>query len=818
MNIRSACISVFLLLALLEIRAQTISHDSTAAAFIRTGEIPVEKVYLHLDRTIYSIGDNIWFKAYLVDNSTLTLSDSSQTLYVELISPELKMISRIMIKVDHGTGTGDFRLNDSLSSGNYRIRAYTNWMRNFGDVFFFEKRIVVEDAREFHVSRSVEQEEKHNGIDVQFFPEGGGLINQVNSYIGLKVIDSSGMGCDVKGKVISSLGDSIASFSTTHLGMGSFMFTPSDGRTYYAVGRSSAGIPFKVMLPVSFKTGYTIHVCDVDSDFFCVSVNTNKETLEQFPLQEMIVTGSVRNTLCSSVHIRTKGLSNPVYLSKSDFPEGIARITLLKLNGQVLCERIFYVESQNNCKIHVTSDFTTFSPRQKISLNINTKDNSDIPVPANLSISVVDANQVRNTNSNSDIESYLLLESEVRGNLEQPSYYFDTTHTDRLSALDNLLLTQGWRNYIWSYLSDTTIRFDFAYESGLSLNGNLVHKITGKPIAGALISLILSTPDTSIYGCTTTDQTGRCTFNRLNFTGSANMIASVSDEKSQQQGQLVCDMLTLDFAPIRNNCATVPEINFEVKNAYYQEAEKKSNILKKFSVTDTIVLDEVTVTARKKDKENADGHLRVYGNPDYSLAVTDKMFSKSDILQTLQGRVAGLIIIEDPEKGYRVFFRSADYYPKFGDASPLFLIDGKATDLQTIVSIPVSAVDKVEVLKGGKTTLYGFQGSFGVINVLTKQGVINPAKPVNYAINTKVIGYYQSRIFYEPAYENHQPGDEKPDLRTTLLWQPRVITGDDGQATVSFYAADSKSDIVVDVQGLSESGIPLTGRIRLMAK
>jgi len=41
-----------------------------------------------------------------------------------------------------------FTLGIQLFSGNYMIRAYTDWMRNFGDIFFYKKEIVVENPRE----------------------------------------------------------------------------------------------------------------------------------------------------------------------------------------------------------------------------------------------------------------------------------------------------------------------------------------------------------------------------------------------------------------------------------------------------------------------------------------------------------------------------------------------------------------------------------------------------------------------------------------------------------------------------------------------
>ncbi len=104
---------------------------------------PQEKVYLHLDKPYYSVGDDIWFKAYITIGQLGFLSALSKIVYVELIGPDNRIVRSLRLPVLSGLSMGDFRLTDSLREGNYRIRAYTNWMRNFEEDFFFDKTIPV---------------------------------------------------------------------------------------------------------------------------------------------------------------------------------------------------------------------------------------------------------------------------------------------------------------------------------------------------------------------------------------------------------------------------------------------------------------------------------------------------------------------------------------------------------------------------------------------------------------------------------------------------------------------------------------------------
>ncbi|RZM23823.1 MAG: TonB-dependent receptor, partial [Pedobacter sp.] len=118
--------------------------EKLLASFQRwTDTNPQEKVYLHMDKPYYALGDTIWFKAYVTVSARHQLSAQSQALYVELINEHDSLIQTLKLPVIAGLGMGDFTLDDELNEGNYRIRAYTQWMRNAGEDYFFDKTFAV---------------------------------------------------------------------------------------------------------------------------------------------------------------------------------------------------------------------------------------------------------------------------------------------------------------------------------------------------------------------------------------------------------------------------------------------------------------------------------------------------------------------------------------------------------------------------------------------------------------------------------------------------------------------------------------------------
>jgi hypothetical protein len=704
-------------------------------------------------------------------------------------------------------------------------------MRNFGDVFFFKKEIVVENRRDIKASSQPDKEESSLPVDVQFFPESGPLIENVSALLGFKAVNLSGYGCDITGKVFSSLGDTITSFASTHLGMGSFLLLPKKGLKYYATGFAWNKIPFRVELPTASETGYSLKVSDINKEYFRVIIKTNQETLDKFPIKKLMISGTSHNSPCIAANAKIRTIDTPVILPKKEFPEGVALITLLDSTGRTYCERLYYVHKEENYRIKIIPDSEVYAPRQKVTLKISVTDTTDYPVSANLSVSVVDGKQITGFEKKPDIASYLLLESEIRGNIEQPFYYFDTTISGRFQALDNLLLAQGWRNFVWKSLPDTIIKFKYPIEEGITVSGRLRHALSDKPIAGSKISMVMAGDDKTFYKFSQTDSTGKYYFEGLNFKGPQNLMVYATDKKDKGAGMILLDSIFMEPSPVTliqtyksnptqgyspgnidaQNLIHVSDYN-EISN-YRKEAEQKYNILKKYHLTDTIGLNEVKIIARKSSNGNSVGQIRLYDSPDFSLKVTEQMTTAHpDAIQTLQGRVAGLYITGDWFTGYKFILHGQG-------GEPLFLIDGKVVDYASIITLPMNAIDQIEVIKdGGKLALYGFRGSFGVISVITKRGTSGPIPPVLNFISRRVYGYYQARTFYTPKYDIKKPEYEKPDLRTTIHWEPNVVTDEDGKATISFYNADSKTIVKVNVEGIAEPGIPLSGKTSFEVK
>lgn len=773
-----------------------------------------EKVYLHTDRIYYFAGDDIWFKAYLVDAFTNNLINNSNILYVELISPDSKIVQRRIVQISEGIGNGDFHLSNNMSPGHYLLRAYTNWMRNFGDNFVFKKMLLIESAISDKTSEK-EIVQKESQIDIQFFPEGGSLVDNIQILVGFKAINSEGLGCYVSGEIISSEGDSITEFESTHLGMGTFYLTPLTGVTYYASGKTREGLEFNVKLPSSFISGIALRGINTDKTRLFLSVITNPHTLPSIINKILRLEIQSHNFRSTVAGLKIVSFRNSFSISINDLPEGIARLTISDDEGKPLCERLIYIHHQPETILSVMPDKKEYKPRSQTSLSISTTDTSDKAIFSIVSLSVTDADVGKNVDLyQSDIASYFLLESEIKGSIEQPGYYFDPLNTDRFKNLDILLLTQGWRDFIWKYIPDT-MQIEYPVEHGFPISGRLTTRLFNKPLQSANIALIVMAEEGYYYSVTKTNPSGYFAFNDLKFPGKVKMVVSVSDEKLRYKGFLSLDSIIktvpdVDFSFIPSS-EVIPEVITSIKD----EAINIDRIKKKYSLLDTIQLPAVVITARKP-QDLGDTWPQIYSNPDYVLKIDDKTPFVSNIFMLMQGNLPGVTVI-GTYPNIRVTIRGVSNYG--GSSEALFLLDGTPVEIDMIAGLVVSDIDRIDILKtAGPLAVFGIRGANGVISIITKRGSMGSYKPPVYSINNTVYGYDVPRIFYSPKYDSPNSESQIPDLRTTIYWNPNIYIVNDSISKVNYYNGDKPTTAVVKVEGMTHNGIPVTAKASYIIK
>lgn len=509
-------------------------------SFVRRAEdfnryYPQEKVYLHLDNTGYFLGERIWFKAYVVTAPFCWLTTLSETLYVELLAPEGYVIETKKLPVVNGQCHGDFYLDSANYSGYYEIRAYTRWMLNFGEstgpvmadavvpgiysrVFpVFDKPEMDGDYRKEYIRpRRRERllaDKKQPPIRLSFYPEGGHLVKDLTSVIAFQAVDKEGRYVTVQGKIVDTKGKYITSFSTSHRGMGCFVFTPS-GQHYCAEVKLGEKV-YRYNLPEIEKSGIVMHVNVDESDRLRLELNGSKDLASDTLGLILQSRGQIAVFKTVVVH---PAKSVALELSCGSLPMGVYQILLFSGEGRPVADRKVFIHGEGNEKIDIVlkNSPDTSAPYGKIRLDFQLYQSGEIMMEGQtFSLSVRDSESEVETYDKGNIATELLLSSEVRGFIPGVDYYFVANDLEHRQNLDLLLQVQGWSRYPWEKMCGVRpFRFRHPVEHGIVLQGRLLSDRDGfryynKLMNGGRIRWRMYNDSLGLSGNMTTDSMGR---------------------------------------------------------------------------------------------------------------------------------------------------------------------------------------------------------------------------------------------------------------------------------------------------------------------
>ena len=850
---------------------------------------PQEKVYLHLDKPYYAIGDNIWFKAYVTDSRTSLPTTVSNILYVELINDRDSVAKQIKLPMQSGITWGDFKLSDSLGEGNYRIRAYTQWMRNSGPAFFFDKTIkigngwtnkvftktdfqysnennqdrvktniqfsnaaaspfanaevsyqVILGTKKTAVSKTVTDSKGEininvvnasanafktgfiittltlpggqkvikqipikttsNNVDVQFFPEGGSLVEGLPCKVAVKGVNASGLGENLSGTITDNEGVEVLTFETSYLGMGSFSLNPMSGKTYTAKIKFKNGNEKIVPLPKTETSGYLISVNNLDSAKMSIKVMLTPDLLNKGDLD--LVAQHNGNVLFSGKVPTVKQIAS-VVVPKTEFPSGIVQITLFNQQHTPVSERLTFV---NNTNDKIELDFpnlkSAYTKKGAVDLSVMAT-NLKKPVQGSFSIAVTNSSVVNpDLENESNILTSLLLTSDLMGYVEKPNHYFLKNDIETKIELDHLLLTQGWRKINWTTIASSQFpAISYPAEKSMKISGVVTNN--GNPVAKGKVSLMSSSK--GIFATDTeTDANGRFVFDQIAFNDSTKFAIKAVTNTDHKGVKITMDDLPQQLVTENRNRADIEtNINETLKSYLKQSADYFNNQESKGFLIRVNQLKAVEIVGKVNKAASTSSNLNGPGNAD-AVFNADDLKNSVSLSHFLQGRVSGLRI--DNGKPYST--RNDGLMTVFVDG--VVVIDGQAGDASvsgTLDDNTLLDIESIEILKSiANTTIYGHAGANGIIIITTKTGkartTFNTRAPGMLAYAPK--GFYLVRQFYSPQYDVKK--DDQPDYRPTIFWEPHLVSDANGKATIKYYNTDQTGTFRMVIEGFDGEG------------
>jgi hypothetical protein len=413
----------------------------------------------------------------------------------------------------------------------------------------------------------------------------------------------------------------------------------------------------------------------------------------------------------------------------------------------------------------ITADKRVYKPHEKITLTLISKDEVDVPVSTNISVTVVDSAQVTPlVTSNTIKDDYPIRKAEDGAVKELP----------------------------------------FTLEYGVNFSGIFLND--KKEPERASLSVVQLNSDN--LGITQSDDEGLFMVSGFLFYDTATFSIQATRGKGEAYGNAV--FIARSEAPIE---FSEEEFQLEIINTEFPQ-----RVLSKYEAAkDARLLKDVVIESDKIEEENQPGYRvkRPYGKPDYVITKKDINASYGDLLKTLPGKVPGLVVrdvLNNGEQARRVVYiqrggtNSSLLFPKevivtINDA----MISG--TPEEILSSIDPATVETIEV-KSGVNVLYGSLGGNGIVSVYTRKDIEKPKSSKSLPI-MKVQGYARSREFIAPDYED-PTSNNRVDQRATLYWNPNIVTeAKTGTATLSFFAADLPGKYRVVAEGVNQKGKPV---------
>jgi len=739
-----------------------------------------EKIFVHTDKSFYLTGEVIWFKLYQTDGYLNKPVNLSKLSYVEILSKDHKPVLQAKIAMNLGTGSGSFLLPPSLSSGNYLLRAYTNWMKNFPSTFYFEKEITIVNS----LKRPEWKTENAAVYDLQFFPEGGNLVEGLKSKVAFKIVDQFGKGIQCAGIMLDEKNDTVAAIQTLRFGIGSFVFIPKPGKTYTAKMDVGNTIVTK-SLPTVYNKGHVINLVALENDQLQVTASSNStasgEPVYLFVHTRHLVKAAMMKPLENGTAI--------FIIDKKELAEGVSHFTLFNELRQPLCERLFFKRPAKKISIDIRPDRIEYGTKDSVQINFTARSNANYPLPANMSVSVflLDSLQLP---EQSDIFSYLWLDADLKGAIESPAYYCIGTGKETDEAADNLMLTHGWRRFNWKdILENTTPSFNFLPEyEGHLINGKLISKNSGMPANG--IATFLSIPGKHFqFSNAVSDEKGNLRFIVSNFYGSEEIITQTNFKKDSGY--------SIDLSsPFSEDTSSTAFSLFEL-------SEKSKDQLVSRSIGVQVPNTYFPDSIRQFFYPQLPDTTSFYGKPDKEYLLDDytRFVSMEEVLREFVSEVR----LQKRQDHYHFEVRNAPY-KTFFEYDPLVLLDGVPVfDIDRIVSFDPLKIKKIEVVT--QRYYYGPLVNNGIVSYKTYDGDLDGFQLDPGSLIVEYEGLQLQRQFYSPVYDfNRELNTRIPDFRNVLYWSPEIITNTEGKGQLTFFTSEIPGKYAVVVQGITHDG------------
>ena len=758
---------------------------------------PQEKMYLQFDRSVYFPGETVWFKACIFEGNYPSLI--SKTVYAELADPNGKVLQRVTLPIINSAAAGSFEI-PANASGQLFVRSYTKWMLNFDSSLLCTKSLSIISSTAFSGDPSVSSQEKINSLRgiptaaLQFFPEGGDLIQGIESRLAFKSMDIYGLPVDIAGDIYSDKGRKITSFSSIHDGMGTFLLQPVIGEQYKAVWQDKQGQTHESFIPMAKQSGVVLSVNN-----FLKHIDFKITSSNRVPYSYVYIVAQMNQQLLYIAKANLTNTPSTGIIPIANISPGIVQLTVFAPDEQPLAERIVFANPAGYAFItNLGLMIKDFGKRKKNIIQIDVPDT----IACNLSVSVTDAD-IGFPEVSDNIYSHLLLTADIRGYIHNAAYYFSNKSDSVASHLDLVMMTNGWRRFKWEdVLAGNFPKINYTAEDYISIHGQVLGSDKTVAATRDITGVVeLKNGNRQLLNIPV-QKNGGFSVSGLIFFDTAKFFYQLNNQKNKKITSGAIVEITNDFLKNFPHMAPGNSVFFRskltdttliIRNVQAVEPQFTVPEVGKIKTLKTVVISAPKKSQQEMiDAEYTSG-LFSGGVAHTFMPETDSFFfSSKNVFNFLRGKIAGLQITPR----YEVTWRG---YPTY-----IFINERREEDLTYVLSIRMNEIAMIKVFN---PPFYGAIGGGpgGALAIYLKKGA---QRNESLATNNYVIlhGYSPVKEFYSPDYSKAYQADPI-DYRKTLYWNPFVFIDKDHRTILlPFYNNDITKKMKIIIEGFNADG------------
>ena len=782
--------------------------DSLAGRFIsdlRAGT--TEKLFVQTNKNIFVAGEELWFKAWIVNSLSHKYFSHSKTLFVDLVNEKDSAVAQLLLNIPSQKTEGLIKLSDSLREGFYWLRLYTATIQKYDTNAVLVSPIYVTNKKfpSTLVATHIEQKVKLISTKTPrlfFYPEGGEIIAGTNTTIAIKAVDEYESPVKLEGYINDNIDSSALTWFKTDsiTGLGKISFFVSKSKNYAANFKWGNQV-MKANLPPINHYASQIAIKEQTPTTLKVVVSQGDSLYQKGKLSYIL--GIHKDSLCfASVGVDMYELSIP----KSNFPAGISKLLLFNEAQEVVSERTIFITKPKE-ELFISTDKENYAPRDKVVLTLYKGDSVLHPNFTALSVAVSDDNTVKQTSDVRNNENALLLEP--------------TKNYDELALLTQPMIFKGKK-----YSKEAIANKAVIQQANLpvdTLFSNIKGRIINKKklaVANRIVTLYAN-KRFYLFDTDTTNARGEFEFSVPPYLDSVAFTLQVATLKGTKVDEKILIDVTSPFPKFSTPLSLKKK--FSIDDVELVTNLRNTNFKDIYRGTGKEWLQSVFV--KSSIKANTYNTSKRVSN--FSQILTGEAIQK---INPIDASTAMLMIPGLHLRGSFLTLGGVTSFSLSAKDEPLLIVDGvmvaggngPQSDTNEGMSMdfpgsPVMAemskispdiIDFVEVMKGPEAAYYGARGGNGVI-------IINTQRKSNFSSHYEQFGtlvYYPASYHLAPAYNmpDYSNLDIKKasfkDNRSTIYWNGHLYTNPNGKAEVEFYTGDVSTNYTISVLGITASG------------